>query len=100
LRGIGHDATRVGAEHPGGISDLQVLILAKAEGRVLITDNRDFGDLVFRSRMPHAGVIYLRLGSYAPLATKIARLDYALTHHAVQLDQFLVVTLHKLRVRH
>lgn len=99
LRNLGHDATRIGADYPAGISDLQVLALAQSEGRILITDDRDFGELVFRSKQSHAGVIYLRLGSYADLSTKIDRLDYVLTHYAAQLDQFLVVTLHKVRVR-
>jgi predicted nuclease of predicted toxin-antitoxin system len=99
LRNLGHDTTRVGADYPGGIPDLQVLSLAHAEGRILITDDRDFGELVVRSKQPHAGVIYLRLGSYADLGTKLDRLDYVLTHYAAQLDQFLTVTLHKVRVR-
>ena len=99
LRNLGHDATRIGADYPAGISDLQVLALAHAEGRILITDDRDFGELVVRSKQPHAGVIFLRLGAYAELSTKMDRLDYVLTHYATQLDQFLVVTLQKVRVR-
>lgn len=99
LRNLGHDATRIGADYPAGIPDLQVLSLAQAEGRILITDDRDFGELVVRSNQPYAGVIYLRLGSYADLATKMSRLDYVLTRYAAQLDQFLTVTLHKVRVR-
>jgi predicted nuclease of predicted toxin-antitoxin system len=67
--------------------------------RILITDDRDFGDLVFRLRQPHAGVIFLRLGEYAELATKIARLEYALTRYQNQLNQFLVVTPRRVRIR-
>lgn len=99
LRRLGHDATRIGADHPGGLPDHRVLAIAVSEGRILITDDRDFGELVFRANRPHAGVIYLRLGSYAELSVKIARLDYVLTHHAAQLDQFLVVTVQRVRLR-
>ena len=99
LRSLNHDATRIGAEYPSGLPDRTVLALAKREGRILITDDRDFGELVFRSKHSHAGVIYLRLNSYAELSLKIARLDYVLTHYPTQLDQFLVVTLHRVRVR-
>ncbi len=76
-----------------------MLAIAAAEQRILITDDRDFGELVFVKRRSHAGVIYLRLGEYAELATKIERLAFVLTHYADQLDQFLVVTRHQVRNR-
>lgn len=99
LRTLGHNATRIGAEYPAGLADLAVLATAEREGRILITDDRDFGELVVRSRQSHAGIIYLRLGSYADLSVKIARLDYVLAHYATQLDQLLVVTPHRVRIR-
>jgi predicted nuclease of predicted toxin-antitoxin system len=99
LRSRSHDAVRIGQEHPAGLPDPAVLALAQAEGRILITDDRDFGELVFRHRQPHAGVIYLRLGRYADLSTKIARLAHVLEHYSEQLDQFLVVTHRSVRVR-
>ena len=95
----GHDATRIASEYPAGLTDQAVLALAHAEQRILITDDRDFGELVFRLRQPHAGVIYLRLGEEADLANKISRLSYVLTHYADRLDQFLVVTAHRVRIR-
>jgi predicted nuclease of predicted toxin-antitoxin system len=97
LQARGHDAKRVGRDFPGGLPDKAVLELAVAEGRVLITDDRDFGELVFRLGHPHRGVIYLRLGEYADLAVKRERLEHVLDHFAGQLDQFLVVTRHRVR---
>jgi predicted nuclease of predicted toxin-antitoxin system len=76
LRGLGHDVTRIAKEYPPGLLDPNILSLAKAEGRILITDDRDFGELIFRLQLPHAGVIFLRLGTYAPLELKIERLSY------------------------
>ena len=99
LRGQGHDVTRLVTDYPAGLADPRVLAIAVAEQRILITDDRDFGELVFRRRQPHAGVIYFRLGEYAELSTKVERLDHVLTHYADQLDQFLVVTDHRVRVR-
>lgn len=99
LRSLGHDATRVGQDNPAGIPDTTVLEIAVAEDRVLITDDKDFGELIFRRSVPHQGVLLFRLGDYAPLATKIARLDDVLAHHAEQLDQFMTVTLHRVKVR-
>src|SRR5918996_2685963 len=91
LRKLGHDVTRIAADYPAGLLDPKILSLARTEGRILITDDRDFGEWVFRFKLPHAGVIFLRLGTYASLSFKIERLDYVLTHYADQLDKFLVV---------
>ncbi len=44
-----------------GDSDGRALALAAASGRVLITDDRGFGELAVRHRQPAAGVIILML---------------------------------------
>jgi predicted nuclease of predicted toxin-antitoxin system len=62
LRQLGHDVTRVAADYPPGLLDPKILSLAHAEGRILITDDRDFVELVFRLKLPHAEVIFLRRG--------------------------------------
>jgi predicted nuclease of predicted toxin-antitoxin system len=61
LHGRGHDVTRVGKEYPHGIPDDEVLAIAHRERRILIADDRDLGELIFRLRQPHAGVILFRL---------------------------------------
>jgi predicted nuclease of predicted toxin-antitoxin system len=99
LLSLGHDAIRVGRDYPARLPDVEVLRIAAEEGRILITDDRDFGELVFRQRQAHVGVIYLRLGAYVPLETAIERLDHVLERYAEQLDQFLVVSPHRVRVR-
>jgi hypothetical protein len=43
-------------------------------------------------------VIFLRLGTYAPLELKIELLEYVLTYYADQLDQFIVVKKGTVRV--
>jgi predicted nuclease of predicted toxin-antitoxin system len=91
LRKLGHDVTRIAADYPAGLLDPKILSIARTEGRILVTDDRDFGEWVFRFKRPHAGVIFLRLGTYAPLDLKIARVSFVLTHYADQLDQFIVV---------
>ena len=95
----GHGATRVAKDYPHGLPDTQVLAIARAEGRILITDDPDFGELVLRLGQTHAGVIFLRLGPHADLAFRIAQLDHVLTHYADQLDQFIAVTSRAVRVR-
>jgi predicted nuclease of predicted toxin-antitoxin system len=99
LTACGHDAVRIGREYPHGLPDARVLTVAHAEQRILITADLDFGELVARMRLPHAGVILFRLGDYAELALKVERLDHILTHYGDQLGQFLVVTRTTVRVR-
>lgn len=92
LLSLGHDVIRVGKDHPPGLPDIEVLRIAQEE-------DRDFGELVFRHRQPHTGVIYLRLGVNVSLETAAARLEYVMDHYAGQLDQFLVVSPDRVRIR-
>jgi predicted nuclease of predicted toxin-antitoxin system len=98
LRRRGHDVTRVATEHPAGLSDADVLALAYAERRIVLTADRDFGDLVFRQQLPHAGVVLLRLEDES-LDTKRSRLEHVLDTFADRLDQFVVVTALTIRIR-
>lgn len=59
LRTAGHDAVFVGDAIPGSTDEV-VLGRAESEKRVLITDDKDFGELVFRLDRPSTGVILLR----------------------------------------
>jgi len=98
LREHEHDATRIGRDHPRGLDDVQVLKIAHTEGRILITDDRNFGDLVFHHHQVHAGVIHLRLGDFAELSMRMSRLEHVLAHYRNRLDRFLVVTPNVVRV--
>ncbi len=75
-----------------------MLAIAVREQCVLITNDSDFGELIFRLGLPHAGIIFFRLGEES-VATKISRLGYVLAHYADHLDQFLVVSQRQVRVR-
>jgi predicted nuclease of predicted toxin-antitoxin system len=99
LRDLGHDVTIVSIDYPPSIPDRTVLAIAHREGRILLTNDRDVGEFVFRHGLPHAGVIYLRL--YTPdFPTKRDRLAHVLVTYATELDQFIVVTERTIRVRH
>ena len=95
----GHDAKRVGRDFPHGLPDDQVLAIARVEQRILITNDRDFGELVFRHRQPHAGVIYFRLPLDADATEKIVWLQRLLAAHQQDLDRFIVVSEQGIRVR-
>lgn len=49
-----------------GRSDAELLALAHAEGRVVLTHDSDFGTLAIRAGAPLVGVIYLRPGHIDP----------------------------------
>lgn len=61
LKHIGYDTKYVG-EVMVGASDKQVLEFAEREKRILITNDKDFGELIFKLKMISSGVILLRLG--------------------------------------
>ena len=64
LRQDGHDVVYVVALSPG-VADEEVLQQANARSAVLLTADKDFGELVFRQRLVHSGVVLLRLAGLA-----------------------------------
>ena len=58
LVAAGHDAVWAGdwAEDPG---DAEILARAHAEGRVLVTLDKDFGELAIVRQRPHSGILRL-----------------------------------------
>jgi predicted nuclease of predicted toxin-antitoxin system len=80
-----------------GIEDEQVIRKAYAESWILITNDKDFGEKVYRERRPHHGVILMRLQDER-VANKIEVLRRLLEGYADRLvDSFVVVT--EVRVR-
>jgi predicted nuclease of predicted toxin-antitoxin system len=74
-----------------------VIQKAFAEKRILITNDKDFGEKVYRERLPHKGVILMRLADERP-ATKIDVLQRLLSAYADRIpEQFIVVTETKIR---
>ena len=66
LRALGEEVAWV-AEDMRAASDEAVLARAQAEGRVLVTFDKDFGELAFRSGLPaSSGVVLFRLGGSSP----------------------------------
>jgi len=60
LRKLGHNTVSV-IEENSGADDVDVLKKAFKESRVLITSDKDFGELIYFRRFQHKGVILLRL---------------------------------------
>ncbi len=47
LTQLGHDVRSIACDYSPGIKDHKVLALAQSEQRILITSDRDFGELIF-----------------------------------------------------
>ena len=93
----GHDVTTIAVDYPQALEDKDVLAIALRERRVLVTHDRDFGELIFRERRPHAGVILLRMhGTLDELQTRMLQVT---TEFQAHLTQFVVVTERLIRVR-
>jgi len=98
LAGPGHDVKAIAQDFPHALSDQEVLSIAHREGRILITNDRDYGDLIFRHLLPHSGVILFRLRT-TRLETKQQRLDYVLARYSDRLHNFIVVSEQRVRIR-
>jgi predicted nuclease of predicted toxin-antitoxin system len=64
LRAAGHDVKAV-IEGTPGAEDAAVIEMAVRERRIFVTEDRDFGQLVYASAKPVSGVILLRFPSGA-----------------------------------
>jgi predicted nuclease of predicted toxin-antitoxin system len=98
LRGRGHDVVAVREWRPGA-EDRAVLQQAQADGRVLLTFDKDFGELAFRHGLPAAsGVILFRLSGRNP-AEDNARALAAIESRDDWAGRFAVVTDRWIRMR-
>jgi predicted nuclease of predicted toxin-antitoxin system len=92
LRGLDHDVHYV-AESASGLSDMAVIELAAREKRILLTEDKDFGDLVFRRELAVPGVVLMRIGSEKSarktmrLAAAIERYGDGLFGHYVVIEE-------------
>src|SRR5918911_207370 len=91
LYGQGHEIFSV-FDEARGIEDDEVIQKAYNESWILITNDKDFGEKVYRERRPHRGVIFMRLDDECA-ENKIKVLQRLLAGYADRLaDQFVVVT--------
>lgn len=98
LRELGHDVTYV-PEFAAGEKDKNILALAYEQERVVVTEDRDFCELVFRDGKPTFGIILVRI-AVIHRSTKTSRITTLMTLHADQLAHAMTtVTLNKIGIR-
>lgn len=98
LRADGHAVPFV-TEMAPGIPDSQVLAEANGRGAMLLTADKDFGEMVFRQRQVHAGVILLRFAG-VPNWAKAEIAAAAIATHCDELSgTFAVIQPGRIRIR-
>jgi predicted nuclease of predicted toxin-antitoxin system len=79
--------------------DKEILKIAVSEGRMTISMDKDFGELVYNSGLLHAGVLLLRLEN-ARSDEKIKIVEKILKKHSYKLpNKFCVFKDGRLRIR-
>ena len=96
LKNAGYDVIFVGDWKPSA-SDEDVLQKANDDGRILITDDKDFGELIFRLDKPSSGVILIRTLTTNP-AIRMHFLEILLKSTDVN-EKFVVLKENAIRIR-
>lgn len=98
LRADGHDVFAI-AELAPGITDDEVLEMANARKAVLLTADKDFGELVYRLGRVAFGVVLLRPESLTP-ESRADLVSAALQRHGTEmLEAFSVIVPGAVRIR-
>jgi predicted nuclease of predicted toxin-antitoxin system len=98
LRILGHDVLAV-KESMRSAPDDEVLDRAEAENRILLTHDKDFGELAYRRMLPPGGgIILLRLQRKNPESDN-RRIVEVLTSRMEWTGKFSVVTDYHIRCR-
>jgi predicted nuclease of predicted toxin-antitoxin system len=87
------------AEMERGISDDVVLDLANQEEAILLTSDKDFGELVFRLQRIASGVILLRLAGLLTTRKVEIVANTINQHNSELMGAFTVITPTTIRIR-
>ena len=97
LRSAGHDV-RYAAETDRGSSDSMLLEMSVSDDRILLTEDKDFGDLAIRRALPVVGVVLVRISSAD--ASKNGRVVLVLANAGERLSgSYTVIQAKKVRFR-
>jgi len=98
LREAGHEVLYI-AEMDPGISDQVVLEKAQGIGVLLVTCDKDFGELVFRQGLYAKGVVLLRLAGLSQ-SVKAEIVVNVFAQHGSEMEQaFSVISPGMIRIR-
>lgn len=90
LRADGHDVMSI-LETARGISDAQVLEYAREQDRVILTHDRDFGNVLRLDVTEYAGILLIRLRKQAPEIVLERLRSFFKEHHQESIKGTLVI---------
>ena len=101
LRSEGHDALHVAEAGCGALSDPEVFAHAASEGRIVVTFDLDFGEIVGLAKVTGAGVLLLRLRvARPPVIRERLRVAIVEAAEALQAGAIVLVEDARIRIRH
>ena len=99
LRAAGFDVLSIREQHPA-VADIEIIHLANIQDRIILTCDRDFGELIYLRRLEcRPGVIFLRLGDFSPTEPAEFVLRYLVGSTEIFDRKFSVVTRKRIRQR-
>jgi predicted nuclease of predicted toxin-antitoxin system len=98
LRNEGFEVLSI-EENTPSIPDDNVLSVAVKEDALLITEDKDFGDLVMLHKLPHRGILLLRLAGMETDEKVVRTLEVIRTYGEELKHSFTVVDARKVRLR-
>ncbi len=97
LRIAGYDVLAV-VEHSPRAEDVDVIERAVREKRILVTEDKDFGQLVYASQQKTGGVILIRYPTDARSMIAVAVTDAVRRLGRKIVGRFVVIQPHRIRV--
>ncbi len=98
LRQTGFDVHYILETNPGAEDEL-ILSISNSEERILLTQDKDFGELVYRLHSSHSGVILIRLAGLSP-NIKAEIVSKMLSEHRSELQNaFTILQPNAMRIR-
>ena len=82
-----------------GAEDNLILALANTQKRLLLTRDKDFGELVFRLKQTHYGVILIRLEGYSAILKAQITVNAIMKYKEALISAFTVIQPNAIRIR-
>ncbi|MDQ1265465.1 MAG: hypothetical protein QG635_615 [Bacteroidota bacterium] len=98
LRDAGHDVLSI-IEQYSGISDENIINLSIENKRIILTEDKDFGEWVFAHNIRNISVIFLRYNHKDLQGIKTALLSVLSNNIDALFGNFITITINKIRIR-
>ncbi|CAN5570840.1 hypothetical protein BH11BAC5_BH11BAC5_42420 [soil metagenome] len=99
LRDNGYDVFSI-FEESRGVSDIAISQLSLQPERIILTEDKDFGNIIFEKKMPATGVIFLRFQNDErfPIINEVLNFLSTQTLETLR-GNFITITPNKVRIK-